>query len=651
MLSCKQVAMNECFFSLVTHFSLSTPQRQILILKSSLPMASNTLGNLDIHLWSQVKLNPDAQDVLGIYQNLHPLRFNRRHIYWNLRTSHLLVFFHLGHQGSWTLCKWEGPRSTLSKLVARCRRRIKATYQTFEMVRSLWHGGEGSYRRLPLPAGEQFFFNRSRTFEDLLSEFAASPKMIQARLQFDSHQWRPFDTEFFMADISMKVGYFDRPPLNLRTLGTYYYHQAFQDFAEASPCWGAGYLPQLCCHQRISVEQAYFCFGEAAEDYLEHCCPRYRELPVGKVAVLPSIRGPLPSKISVQIFLQTYHEDKFALLPFLDSIDAFWPKIWNSTIFVAVDNTPADHKMCQEFSSRVTCIVTPFIPRGPSIIDSIEWSGRGASERYHKQLLQYHYWLSDLYIADHVELPDWIAWFDSDVVMHTTRVEELLMPFGLPVHFARRAMHYSMETMSLGLDWVGEFMDTFPQLVRPSHLRHFRDFVKKTFKKNSFEEAYQAWRSATAKAAVIHGKSYGYLSEGECPQSAFPNFLYHFHHDEYTWSLEDAWAFGLPLEDTCLAFRAASHLNALKQKVKEANGTQAAYQLRAKRLMQMGRQNSSLLHQQLSFLFCFWLVFPLKKRRNDKKPTSSARFSMGCFATGNSLPRQNSQSSTLELQL
>ena len=557
-------------------------------------------GHLNLHFWSRAKLNPDAQDVLGVYQNLHPLRFNRRHIYWNLQTSHLLVFLHLGHQGSWTLCKWEGPRlgprSTLSKLVARCRRRIKATYQTFEMVRSLWHAGAGEWVILPLTAGKQFWFNETETFQDILNEFAAPPEVIHQRLELGSYLARPLEPSFFMADISMKLGYFDRPSLNLWTLGTYVYHAAYTKLPE-SPCWGGGYTPQLCCPERVSVGRQGWCFGQLVDEVRENCCARYLSMQVPLVE-MPSVH-PLPSRISVQIFLQTYHEDKFALLPFLDSVEAFWPKAWKSKVFIAVDNTTADHQMCQELSSRVTCIVTPSIPRGPSVIDSIEWSGRGCSERYHRQLLQYHYWLSDLYIADHVELPDWIAWFDSDVVIHTPQVEELLMPFGLPVLFARRSLQNSMETLSLGLDWVGEFMDTFPQLVRPSHLRHFRDFVKKTFKEDSFEEAYHAWRRAVEEAALVHGRSYGYLAEGEGPQSSFPVFLYHFHHDEFTWALEDGFAFGLPPADTCLAFRAASHVSKWKHRVRRGNWTEAAYLRAAKRLMQLGRRKSRTLRVAL----------------------------------------------------
>lgn len=198
------------------------------------------LGDLDIRLWSQKTLHPTAQNAVGEYRNLRR-HFNGRHIYWNDHGSHLLVFLRLGQNGSWTLCKCHGchrPPSvlvhTLGRLVAKCRRSIKATYQTLQLQRSLWHGHARRLITLSLPAGKQFFFNESQSFEELLSEFAADPPEIQERLQLSSYQARPIETTFFMADISMKLGLFDRPPLNLWTLGSYFYHTKFSP--AHSPC-------------------------------------------------------------------------------------------------------------------------------------------------------------------------------------------------------------------------------------------------------------------------------------------------------------------------------------------------------------------------------------------------------------------------------
>eukprot|EP00438_Fugacium_kawagutii_P025840 Skav200518 [mRNA] locus=scaffold450:520730:524642:- [translate_table: standard] len=562
---------------------------------------ASAVGDLDVRLWSTKKLHPSAQRALGNYRNLHPLRFNGRHIYWNDHSSHLLVFLRLGESGSWTVCDCQrrsDPGKQIARMVAKCRRSVKATYQTFKMKRSLWHGRVKQFITLPLLAGKQFFFNESQSFEELLTEFAAEPHRIQEKLQLYSYQARPLDPTFFMADISMKLGLLDAPPLNLWTLGSYFYHIAFSP--TDSPCWGGGYAPQICCDRRISTPRLSWCFGTVENDIVEHCCGRYLQRP--PPGIVPAREPPAVAsrpEISVQIFLQSYHADRFALLPFVESVERFWPKKWNSKIFVAVDNTTADQELCAEISPRVICIFTPSIPRRLSTIDSVEWSGRVISERYQKHLLQYHYWLADLYISEHVPEPHWVAWFDADVVIHTPQVEELLMPTGTPVLFARRKQMNSMETMSLGLDWVGEFMDSFPQLVRPAHLQHFRDFIQATFKGSNFLESYQTWRVAMEEAALVHGKSYGYLSESEGPQSSFPVFLYHFHHDDFTWALEDSAAFGLSIEDTCLSFRVASHVSGWKHQVKSGNMTEVMYQQRAKRLMQLGERNSRVLRVAL----------------------------------------------------
>ena len=166
-----------------------------------------------------------------------------------------------------------------------------------------------------------------------------TPPEIQERLQLSSYQARPIETTFFMADISMKLGLFDRPPLNLWTLGSYFYHTKFSP--AHSPCWGGGYVPQICCDRRIGIERLSWCFGEVVDDIVEHCCARYLERPLP--AAVPPLPHPLPGaspgdrEISVQIFLQSFHKDRFAVLPFVESVERFWPKKWKSKIFMAVD--------------------------------------------------------------------------------------------------------------------------------------------------------------------------------------------------------------------------------------------------------------------------------------------------------------------------
>ena len=81
------------------------------------------------------------------------------------------------------------------------------------------------------------------------------------------------------------------------------------------------------------------------------------------------------------------HQDKFAILPFLASVDMFWPSEWNSTVFLAVDSSAEDAQLCSELALRVQCLVPPTINRFRGLVDSIEFSGREVSRRYKDQLL------------------------------------------------------------------------------------------------------------------------------------------------------------------------------------------------------------------------------------------------------------------------
>ncbi|CAE7671575.1 AG118, partial [Symbiodinium pilosum] len=110
--------------------------------------------------------------------------------------------------------------------------------------------------------------------------------------------------------------------------------------------------------------------------------------------------------------------------------------------------------LCSEIVGRAKCIVPEAVFRERYLVDSLAQSGRSTSRRYHEQLLQYHYLLSDQYIAHTHGLPDWIAWFDADVVLHTHQIPDLLFQNGRPVLHARRAPVNTMTAMSAGMDWI-----------------------------------------------------------------------------------------------------------------------------------------------------------------------------------------------------
>jgi len=59
------------------------------------------------------------------------------------------------------------------------------------------------------------------------------------------------------------------------------------------------------------------------------------------------------------------------------------------------------------------------------------------------------------------------------------------------------------QVLSLGMDWVAEFMDSFPVVVRPEHLVQFRLFVSAQMGIDKFEDAYAAfYRSVAANSWI-----------------------------------------------------------------------------------------------------------------------------------------------------
>lgn len=76
------------------------------------------------------------------------------------------------------------------------------------------------------------------------------------------------------------------------------------------------------------------------------------------------------------------------------------------------------------------------------------------------------------------------------------------------------------------------------------------------------------------------------------------NWLYQFERADFTWALEDGYAYGLPASDTCLSLRVASHLSPWKHRVR-ANWSELRYVARARRLMQLAERQPGTLRVAL----------------------------------------------------
>mmetsp|Transcript_100713 Transcript_100713/g.178810 ORF Transcript_100713/g.178810 Transcript_100713/m.178810 type:complete len:189 (+) Transcript_100713:1-567(+) len=149
------------------------------------------------------------------------------------------------------------------------------------------------------------------------------------------------------------------------------------------------------------------------------------------------------------------------------------------------------------------------------------------------------------------------------------------------------------------MDWIAEFMDSFPVMVRPAHLVEFRKFMQAVVGEGEFEAAYQKYRSNLEYDALLRGRHTWYLAEGECPYSSLPTFLYHYYRHEYFWSMEDGHLFGLPPEDCCLAFRISSHLSRQKSLVRNKSLSEEEYVRAARNLMRLGRERRPSLRVAL----------------------------------------------------
>mmetsp|Transcript_32656 Transcript_32656/g.71155 ORF Transcript_32656/g.71155 Transcript_32656/m.71155 type:complete len:309 (-) Transcript_32656:63-989(-) len=113
------------------------------------------------------------------------------------------------------------------------------------------------------------------------------------------------------------------------------------------------------------------------------------------------------------------------------------------------------------------------------------------------------------------------------------------------------------------MNWVAQFMDSFPNMVRPRHLRAFRGYLANLTGAGNFTEAYQR-----AMARVFEdSRTIGWWTaaaptrdESLCFQAAMYHYLWHHRREDYFWSIRDgAYHEGVGLEHTCPSLRVARH--------------------------------------------------------------------------------------------
>merc|ERR1711963_316663 len=71
-----------------------------------------------------------------------------------------------------------------------------------------------------------------------------------------------------------------------------------------------------------------------------------------------------------------------------------------------------------------------------------------------------------LFHLDQYSDADWLAIVDADVVFFTFGIPHLLFDYSSgkpkPVVFANWVMRFILNPLALGLDWIAEFMDSYP---------------------------------------------------------------------------------------------------------------------------------------------------------------------------------------------
>lgn len=167
-----------------------------------------------------------------------------------------------------------------------------------------------------------------------------------------------------------------------------------------------------------------------------------------------------------------------------------------------------------------------------------------------------------MFHADNHSRADFIAILDPDVVFFSPYIPELLFdwsePIPRPVQFGLVAPVFVTGVISLGFDWVAEFMYAFPMLVRPTHLRGLRRYMVRYTGAQNFEEAFQKMM----QLLTVHIYKLGWAGEvNTVPSftSILGHWLWHQHRKDYFWSIRDGLYSGIPSVHTCPSLRVAAH--------------------------------------------------------------------------------------------
>jgi len=278
----------------------------------------------------------------------------------------------------------------------------------------------------------------------------------------------------------------------------------------------------------------------------------------------PGLPGRAPEKdgLKVDVWCATSLAYKDVLLVMLQSMQHFWPlERWRSEAIVVLEaDQPGSRELCLQLLSTwkfVRCVPEFPPPKWePDVLGSSYMWSRGLTRGM---------WQS--FLADKHSDADWIAVVDPDVVFFTPYLPDLLFdwsgPEPRPVVFGDHIPAFILPVISLGMAWVSEFMTNFPMVVRPRQLASLRDHFMNVTGRSTFNDAFQA----TMQTTTMNIKKYAWWVKTRIPTGDEPmcfsailgHYLYHFHREEFFWSLLNGGVTGAAREHTCPSLRYARH--------------------------------------------------------------------------------------------
>eukprot|EP00929_Paragymnodinium_shiwhaense_P008194 TRINITY_DN112136_c0_g1_i1.p1 TRINITY_DN112136_c0_g1~~TRINITY_DN112136_c0_g1_i1.p1 ORF type:complete len:719 (+),score=26.47 TRINITY_DN112136_c0_g1_i1:221-2377(+) len=335
-------------------------------------------------------------------------------------------------------------------------------------------------------------------------------------------------------------------------------------------CWPHGYTfaPRDCCVPSGQGRRFCFAFTKNIKLFHEDCCteeivgpavawtPKHAEHFLHSNFRLVDPRTGTPSALSdsdvtVDLFVRTAHKKRHELDLLIESVAIFWPAQWG--VIVALDATEADDALCKSMPPWVKCISIDKPPFYEEMRNTPGAQPLGMLEKEWSEC-----W------ADRHSSADFIAIIDSDIVFTSFVLPQLLFQAGpKPIIMGHASHRLFVATVSaLRIEWVAEFMDNFPLLIRRSHFRRLRDYIIRVYKaEESSLDPFDAAFMPFVKRVIREGVKMKKQPEVMCFHSMMGTFLYHFHRDSYVWSIRYGHLTSVSPRHTCPRLRVAHHVS------------------------------------------------------------------------------------------